>query len=100
MRQLNYMGKVEPYNYTKDTDILKSVWVVLRRQQIPVGFIDSETGLPKPSFDLWKKYGEHAYSSASVCAGLRSAVEIARILGEKQEDFSIWEETADSIKKQ
>ena len=94
-------GMLNHYNYTKNTDFLNSVWESVKAAaDFLVRFIDSETGLPSPSFDLWEeRYGEHAYSSASVCAGLRSAAEIARILGKSAEDFILWDKTADDIKK-
>ena len=46
-------------------------------------FIDPETGLPLPSYDLWEeRHGIHAWTVASVWAGLRAAAAFARGFGE------------------
>jgi Glucoamylase and related glycosyl hydrolases len=93
-------GMLNHYNHTKDVDFLKSVWDSVKpAADFLVSFIDEETGLPKPSFDLWEeRYGEHAYSSAAVCAGLRSASAIAQILGKTPEEYGQWDAVADRIK--
>lgn len=94
-------GMLNHYNYTKRIEFLQSVWVsVEAAANFLVGFIDEATGLPKPSFDLWEeRFGEHAYSSAAVYAGLHSASKIGRILGKPSEDYHKWDEVADKIKK-
>jgi len=44
---------------------------------------DDVTGLPKPSYDLWEeRYGVHTYTTATVCAGLMAAADLAVLLGE------------------
>jgi GH15 family glucan-1,4-alpha-glucosidase len=48
-----------------------------------VRFIDRDTGLPKPSFDLWEeRKGVYTYSCACVYAGLASAASIASLIGD------------------
>ncbi|MFL5954423.1 MAG: glycoside hydrolase family 15 protein [Gaiellaceae bacterium] len=43
-----------------------------------VAFRDPDTGLTRPSVDLWEeRHGRHAYSAAAVCGGLRAAAAIA-----------------------
>lgn len=45
-------------------------------------YIESETGLPHASFDLWEeKYGTSTYTSASVYGGLMAATYFANLLG-------------------
>ena len=45
-------------------------------------YIESTTGLPQASFDLWEeKYGTSTYTSASVYAGLMAATRFAQLLG-------------------
>lgn len=45
-----------------------------------VSYRDPETGLPVPSYDLWEeRYAVHAYTVASVVAGLRAAAKFARL---------------------
>ena len=94
-------GMFNHYNYVKSIEFLKSVWSSVEAgANFLVGFIDEATGLPKPSFDLWEeRYGEHAYSSAAVFAGLHSASEIARILSKADESSQKWDEAADKIKQ-
>jgi GH15 family glucan-1,4-alpha-glucosidase len=47
-------------------------------------FRDPETGLPHPSWDLWEeRFGVHAFTVASVHAGLRGAARMTRLLGDE-----------------
>lgn len=93
-------GMLSHYKYTKNSRFLEAVWnSVEAGAGFLCGFIDEETGLPKPSFDLWEeRWGEHAYSSAAVYGGLNSAAEIAAILGKSDEKSRKWALTADKIK--
>jgi len=53
-------------------------------------FTDQETGLPKPSFDLWEeKKAVNAYSVAAVIKGLRDAERIANELGKDRSEWAI-----------
>lgn len=46
-------------------------------------FIDAETGLPKPSYDLWEeRRGVHTFTVATVIAGLGAAGEMASHQGD------------------
>lgn len=93
-------GMLSHYKYTKNSRFLEAVWSSVEAGAgFLCGFIDEETGLPKPSFDLWEeRWGEHAYSSAAVYGGLISAAEIAAILGKSDEKSRKWTLTADKIK--
>ncbi|HTX44359.1 MAG TPA: glycoside hydrolase family 15 protein [Methanocella sp.] len=56
-------------------------------------------GLPKPSFDLWEeRKGIYTYSCASVYSGLRSAAEMALILGDEA-SASAWSGAARALKE-
>ena len=94
-------GMLSHYNHTQNTEFLRSVWnSVEAGANFLIGFIDEATNLPKPSYDLWEeRYGEHAYSAAAVHAGLRSASEIATILGKPSECYDKWNDTAAKIKQ-
>lgn len=85
---------------TGDADFLKEMWPALQRAADYLGEnIDPNTQLPAPSFDLWEeRVGEHAYSSAAVAAGLKSAVEIAARLGQSSRGAG-WQQAADAIIK-
>ena len=61
-------------------------------------YIESETGLPKASFDLWEeKYGTSTYTSASTYAGLIAASRFAQVLG-KAGPARTFEAVAERIK--
>ncbi|MGA9141500.1 MAG: glycoside hydrolase family 15 protein [Methanocella sp.] len=64
-----------------------------------VSFIDRETGLPKPSFDLWEeRKGVYTYSCACVYAGLESAASIAGLIGDRPSAM-VWGEAAQKLKE-
>jgi glucoamylase len=92
-------GMWEHYRLTKDERFLGYVWdSVLKGAQFLNNFIDKETKLPLPTYDLWEeRKGEHTYSSAAVYGGLVAAVNIAKYLG-KEELAEKWDETAQEIK--
>lgn len=56
------------------------LWPAARRAaEFLLTFLDPRTGLPRPSIDLWEeRAGEHAYSAASVSAGLRASGHMAK----------------------
>ncbi|MDP6183243.1 MAG: glycoside hydrolase family 15 protein, partial [Gammaproteobacteria bacterium] len=61
-------------------------------------FRDPETGLPSPSYDLWEeRHGVHAWTVASVWAGLRAAAAFARGFGETEVE-SRYRGVADSVR--
>ncbi|PDO09494.1 MAG: glycoside hydrolase family 15 [Candidatus Reconcilbacillus cellulovorans] len=77
-------GMWQHYLHTRDPGFLKRVWPAVRKgARFLVGFLDPETGLPRPSHDLWEeRFGQHTYSAAAVSAGLTAASRIAEQLGE------------------
>ena len=94
-------GILDHFNYVNDIDFLKRMWsAVEKAADFLIRFIDEETGLPCPSFDLWEeRMGEHTYSTAAVIAGLRAASEIGRRLGVSDEKTQKWLKAADSIRE-
>ena len=93
-------GMFKHYEVTRDKEFLTRVWKSVEKGvEFLLGFIDKETGLPAPSYDLWEeRVGEHAYSSAAVYGGIMAAVEMAKILGATDELVAKWETAALSIK--
>lgn len=85
-------GVLNYYNLTKKEDFLKQMWPTVKKAaNFLLEFKDEYTSLPHLSFDLWEeRLGEHAYSAAAVCAGLRAAVKIANILELNDEDAQNW----------
>ncbi|WP_380165920.1 glycoside hydrolase family 15 protein [Kroppenstedtia sanguinis] len=80
-------GMWQHYLETGDRSFLEEIWPAIRKgADFLVGFIDPETGLPRPSRDLWEeREGEHTYSAAAVYGGLTAAAATARELGYGEE---------------
>lgn len=94
-------GVLKHYEITKDIKFLENMWNTVEKGiDFLVNFIDDETGLPKPSYDLWEeRVGEHTYSSAAVYGGIMAGVKIAEILDICREKAEKWYAVAQDIKK-
>jgi len=71
----------------RDVEFIKRHYrgMVIRAAEWMCGYIDEETGLPKPSWDLWEeRYGVHGWTVASVWAGLQAAAAFAESFGEDE----------------
>ncbi len=68
------------YAELADQELDRELWPSARRAaELLVSFLDPVSGLPLPSVDLWEQDdGEHSYSAAAVCGGLRAAARMAR----------------------
>jgi len=69
----------------RDLDSLYGLYrsFVLPAAQFLAGFRDPETGLPRPSYDLWEeRAGVWTFTVATVIAGLSSASRMARRFGD------------------
>jgi oligosaccharide amylase len=57
----------------------RELWPAARRAaDFFLGFREQESGLPRPSYDLWEEHeGRHAYTAAAVVGGLRAAAAMA-----------------------
>lgn len=87
------------FEKTRDYDLLKRAYPVVRRMADFMAKFRDATGLPLESYDLWEeRLGVHAYTVASVYAGLRAAASFADLLGE-EEDSARWLEAARGIKE-
>lgn len=57
--------------------------LVIAAADFLASFVDEQTELPKPSYDVWEeRYGVHTFTVASVIAGLRAAANFAEAFGE------------------
>ncbi|MBE3575680.1 MAG: glycoside hydrolase family 15 [Firmicutes bacterium] len=76
-------GMGHHWRLTGDRAFLRRVWPAVRKAAaFLVDFTDPETGLPRPSVDLWEeRIGELSYSSAAVVGGLRAAADLAAAMG-------------------
>jgi oligosaccharide amylase len=91
-------GMWQHYAATGDDSFARRMWpAVAKGAEFLAGFIDPDTGLPKPSVDLWEeRNAQHTYSSAAVCAGLQAAASFARLMGEEAA-AAAWEQAAGRI---
>ncbi|MBN2982144.1 glycoside hydrolase family 15 protein [Cohnella algarum] len=91
-------GMWQHYAATGDESFARRMWpTVAKGAAFLAGFVDPDTGLPKPSVDLWEERdAEHTYSAAAVSAGLRAASSFARLMGD-DDSAAAWERMADRI---
>ncbi|REK74923.1 glycoside hydrolase family 15 protein [Paenibacillus paeoniae] len=76
-------GMWQHYIEKQDLAFANEVWPSVERGAgFLLSFIEEESGLPKPSIDLWEeREASHTYSSAAVYGGLTSAASFAELLG-------------------
>jgi GH15 family glucan-1,4-alpha-glucosidase len=70
------------YECSRDIEFIRPLYegFVLKCAEFLVAYRDPETHLPTPSYDLWEeRHGVHAYTAASVIAGLRGAANFANV---------------------
>ena len=83
-----------------DTTVLKDYYddMVVPMANFMAEYISHETGLPRPSYDLWEQvYLTTTYTTATVYAALVAAAEMAEKM--KDNDHSVkWRSVADDIK--
>ncbi len=90
-------------NYFKlnsDKNFLEECYkkLVIPAANFMASFIDPETGLPHPSYDLWEeKFLTSTYTVSCVIEGLRSAIEVALMVGDT--NYSHWQDALDQIIK-
>ncbi len=88
------------YELSKDLEFVEEVYnsLIKRAADFMVLYRDAETGLPRPSYDLWEeKWGVSTFTTAAVYGALTAAARFARLLGKlKSED--IYRRTAGEIR--
>lgn len=75
------------YQKYRDVEFIRRVYphLVERIAQFLLEYIDPETGLTKPSFDLWEEtMGTFASTSATVCAALDAAAKFAKVFYDRK----------------
>lgn len=85
----------------KDIEFLQDIYDPLIKApgNFMMHFIDEETGLPQPSYDLWEeRRGIFSYTAACVYAGLDAAYRLSAVLGHFNHS-RIYKEAAEKIKK-
>lgn len=89
------------FEKTGDFDLIDNLYNSLIRKMASflLAYRDEEARLPLPSYDLWEeRYGVHAFTTATVVAGLSGAANIAEALGKKR-DHRSFKRGADEIKQ-
>lgn len=89
----------EYYDYIKDAEFVESLYSTLIEPaaNFMARFIDEQTGLPHPSYDLWEeKFLTTTYTTTTVIAALRRASNFADLFG-YPDDAMRWAMAADNI---
>lgn len=74
----------EHYERYRDIEFIESMYnrFIEPAAEFMCEYIETSTGLPQASFDLWEeKYGTSTYTAASVYGGLMAAAKFANLLG-------------------
>ncbi|HEY4476784.1 MAG TPA: glycoside hydrolase family 15 protein [Candidatus Paceibacterota bacterium] len=89
------------YEISKDLEFVESIYnsLVKLTADFLVLYRDEQTGLPRPSYDLWEeRFGISTFTASSVVGALRAAAKFAGLLGKKKSEV-IYEEAAESIRR-
>src|SRR4030095_7847698 len=84
----------------RDIEFIRPLWVdvVQKAADFMVRYRDPRTGLPLPSYDLWEeRWGVHAFTVATVYAGLKAARNFAVCFGDRARAEQ-YDEAAEEIK--
>jgi GH15 family glucan-1,4-alpha-glucosidase len=87
------------YEIARDVEFIETHYnsFIEPAAQFLAAYIESTTGLPQASYDLWEeKYGTSTYTAASVYGGLNAAAKFATILG-KDDDARTYQAIAQRI---
>jgi GH15 family glucan-1,4-alpha-glucosidase len=71
------------YEFSKDLEFIESIYnsLIKKSADFMVSFTDENTGLPKPSYDLWEeKLGTSTFTSSAVFGALMASAEFSRLL--------------------
>jgi oligosaccharide amylase len=71
----------------RDIEFVRPLWVdlVMKAADFMCDYRDARTGLPLPSYDLWEeRWGVHAFTVATVYAGLKAARNFAVCFGDRE----------------
>ena len=91
---------VQFYNMNKDSKLIKDFYYSMIRPMADflADYIDEQTGLPKPSYDLWEEsFAIFTYTTAVTYGALLAASELAVIAGDNESAVK-WRTAADDIK--
>ena len=89
------------YESLGDIEFIKPLYntLIKKAADFLIEYRDAETRLPLPSYDLWEeRYAVHAYTVASVIAGLRAAANFADLFHDA-EPAQTYNAAADAMKE-
>ncbi len=70
-----------------DVEFIATVYprLVLKTTEFLLNFVDTHTGLPKPSFDIWEeKIGVYTSTVSTVISALQSAAKLAKVFFDRE----------------
>jgi len=88
------------YKNTKDIELIRELFddLVLKIGNFLINFTDNKTSLPLPSYGIWEeRRGIYSYTTSTVYAGLISAANIAKEMGESSNEI-LFRSKAEKIK--
>jgi len=77
----------EHFKIYRDIEFIKPFYrrLVKAAADFMCSFVDPETGLPMPSYDLWEeRLGVHTFTTSAVIAGLKAAANFTEAFGEAE----------------
>jgi GH15 family glucan-1,4-alpha-glucosidase len=89
------------YEKTKEIEFIESHYAnfIKKMGNFLSDFIEDDTALPKPSYDLWEeKFGTTTFTSSTVYGGLLAAANFAELLG-KDNDARMYRKKALGVKE-
>ena len=89
------------YEISKDLEFIESIYnsLIKRAADFLVLYRDEQTGLPKPSYDLWEeRFGVSTFTASSVAGALRAVAKFAGLLGKKKSE-AVYGEAAESVRR-
>lgn len=89
------------YEFSKDLEFIEGIYnnLIKKAADFMVSYINEESGLPRPSYDLWEeKLGTSTFTSAAVYGALQAAASFSRLLG-KVENENKFTNSANRIKE-
>ena len=89
------------YALSKDLEFIESIYnsLIKKGAEFMISYIDFETGLPCPSYDIWEQdYGISTFTASTVYGALLAASRFAGMLG-KTESERRYSEVAEKIRK-
>ncbi|MBQ68786.1 hypothetical protein CL689_01855 [Candidatus Saccharibacteria bacterium] len=87
------------YHTQQDSALIKDFYgsMIVPMAEFLAEYVDSSSGLPKPSYDLWEQdYMTTTYSTAVTYGGLLAAAELAAIAGDEAHEVK-WRTAAEDI---